>query len=329
MRSKLRRAYIRDIAKLPQIIYPKVRQKMEQRHGVRFAAQCDLERFLLLGDTELKKESTPVRVIPRGLYRYDFFNICFLNDVLSNCLRAICDGYLPRVEILRENGENIWDDFFEQPFSENEIEGRTITVQETVEKEAIPRWTDIYDSDKISLYGNLYNKIPVFKKEVSEYIQDEITCLLTARKVLGVLCRGTDYTKTKPSMHPVQPTENEIIRKVKEVFYERNYDYIYLATEDSSYETLFRSEFGDRILINKRQYYDSVFEKKNLRRIREVHFERENDSYYKGLEYISSLIILSKCQGLVAGNCGGTQAAVFWNGGRYEDKYVFNLGLYP
>lgn len=59
-----------------------------------------------------------------------------------------------------------------------------------------------------------------------------------------------------------------------------------------------------------------------------MHFERENDSYYKSLEYFSSVLLLSKCQGLIAGNCGGSRAAMYMNDGKYEFSYLFDLGLY-
>ena len=329
LRLYLRLLSIKTVARLPQALYPKVRFQMEKRHGVRYAAQCDLERFHCFGEKLIQSEKRTVKVISKGLYHYDFFNVCFLNDMLSNCLRAICDGYRPRIEILRPDGENVWEDFFEQPFVENENPGESIVVQQGIEKEAIPRWGDIFDPIKVSLYGFLYNNVLVLKKDVSAYVNKEVSELLTNRKVLGVLCRGTDYTMTKPSSHPVQPTENEILNKVEEVFLAKEYEYIYLATEDSIYEDLFRKKFGNCLLVNKRQYYDKIFTENGLHRLKDVHFQRENDLYFKGLEYLSSLIILSKCQGLVAGNCGGTQAAVFWNNGNYKDMYVFDLGLYP
>ena len=49
-----------------------------------------------------------------------------------------------------------------------------------------------------------------------------------------------------------------------------------------------------------------------------MNFERENDSYYKGLEYFSSIVILSRCQALIGGNTGGSCAAMFMNNMKYE-----------
>ena len=79
---------------------------------------------------------------------------------------------------------------------------------------------------------------------------------------------------------------------------------------------------------NKRTYYDRIMKEQSLVSIANVRFDRENDEHYKGLEYLSSLVILSRCQGLVAGNCGGTRMALFLNEGRYENCKVFDKGLY-
>lgn len=75
-------------------------------------------------------------------------------------------------------------------------------------------------------------------------------------------------------------------------------------------------------------YYDKQYSSlKEGALIGQVIFERENDNYFKGLEYISSITILSKCNSLVAGGCGGTDFAVHYSNG-YEICYVFDLGVY-
>ena len=56
------------------------------------------------------------------------------------------------------------------------------------------------------------------------------------------------------------------------------------SIEEKKIEERFEQEFPGKILINKRSYYDNYYANK-CTYIREVNFERENDSYYKGLEY--------------------------------------------
>ena len=150
------------------------------------------------------------------------------------------------------------------------------------------------------------------------------------RKVLGVICRGTDYLALKPSGHPVQPEIKDVIAYCKKYMEKNKYDAIYLATEERKTRDLFKKEFPGKILENKRRYYDDIYDKdSSISYIKDVHFERENDNYWSGLEYLSSIILLSRCDALVGGNCGGTLGAIFFNDEKYEFTHVFDLGLYP
>lgn len=106
------------------------------------------------------------------------------------------------------------------------------------------------------------------------------------------------------------------------------YEYIYLATESECIENKFREAFPGMILINKRSYYDKAMQQNGSKWITDVHFERKNDEYLKGIEYLSSLYILSRCKALVGGNCTGTRIAIFLNDRAYERVYIFDRGLY-
>lgn len=61
--------------------------------------------------------------------------------------------------------------------------------------------------------------------------------------------------------------------------------------------------------------------------IGQIHFDRENDNYLKMIEYLSSMIILSKCDAIVAGNCGGSLFAVL-NSETVKNRCVFDKGYY-
>lgn len=270
-------------------------------------------------------------IINKGLYDYQYFNICFLNNMLSLALQSIIEKKIPRIEILNDKGENIWEWYFLQPCC-----GIDITTKREVELDeegvcAFPNFQDIYNSRSISLYGKLYQDFLVFNETTNQYIDSELKEIFQEGKrgrILGVLCRGTDYTICKPKGHPVQPEISDIIKVTDKKMKELECQYLYLATEDETIDKAFRMAFPNRVLINKRAYYDEIFKDNKLTWIKDVHFKRENDDYWKGMEYLSSLYILSNCNALVAGNCGGCQAAVFMNNGRYEDVYIFDLGLY-
>jgi hypothetical protein len=144
--------------------------------------------------------------------------------------------------------------------------------------------------------------------------------------MMGCLIRGTDYITLKPAGHPVQPKPEEIVNKVSDLFESGKYTAVYVATEEKKLYDMVGNAIGvENIRENKRQYYD-VFYDRNIDVIGKVRFDRDNDNYWKSLEYLSSLAILSKCKTLVAGNCGGTVFAVLM--GDYCDPMIFNYGVY-
>ena len=75
------------------------------------------------------------------------------------------------------------------------------------------------------------------------------------KKILGVLCRGTDYMTLRPHNHPVQPSADIVINKAKAIMREFRCDYCYLATEDESILSAFRKAFGDHLLVSQNIYF--------------------------------------------------------------------------
>ena len=53
----------------------------------------------------------------------------------------------------------------------------------------------------------------------------------------------------------------------------------------------------------------------------------KNDKYLKGREYLINILLLAKCNCLVAGSVGGTYGALLLSEG-YEYQFVFDLGFY-
>lgn len=52
------------------------------------------------------------------------------------------------------------------------------------------------------------------------------------KNILGVLIRGTDYVARKPKNHPIPPEPEILMKDIKKIDGENNYDFIFLATED-------------------------------------------------------------------------------------------------
>ncbi len=71
----------------------------------------------------------------------------------------------------------------------------------------------------------------------------------------------------------------------------------------------FTKRFPDKVIVNKRKYYDDLNIDYSKHMLAGAKFGMENDKYLQGMEYLSSMVILSKCNSLIGGWCGGTCAA--------------------
>lgn len=251
--------------------------------------------------------------------------------MIENIIYCLSKGYRPVVEVLSaENKVNLWEQFLVQPYGKLDCENSFSTECDV--KEPAWRFQPITDENGLKIYSKLFRQFVVLNEKTEEYFMEEYRNILEGKRVVGVLCRGTDYTANKPKGHPIQPEVDEVMNLVAAKMEEFDWEYIYLATDERKMYNQFQERFPGKILINKRNYYDGFYDIKQkvgeAARISQVHFERENDSYYKSLEYFSSVLLLSKCQGLIAGNCGGSRAAMYMNDGKYEFSYLFDLGLY-
>lgn len=142
-------------------------------------------------------------------------------------------------------------------------------------------------------------------------------------KVLGVLCRGTDYTGLRPHGHPVQPEPEEVIRRCEAHLQEHNMRYIYLATEDRSIRKAFEERFPGQVYGFQKTLYDG-----GERLLGELTAgDPTLTPYERNLEYLISVRVLSMCTDLIAGITSGTVGAVLMSDG-YRIQEVFRLGLY-
>lgn len=136
--------------------------------------------------------------------------------------------------------------------------------------------------------------------------------------VIGVLARGTDYFWLKPHGHPVQPSAEQLIEKVRELGESKS---IYLVTEDETISTAFKVTFGDRLVLSDQKplRYDGGY----LADSSEVKHGRA-----RGIAYLKALVDLARCPQIVAGRTSGTVATALLSKG-FESAYYFDLGVYP
>lgn len=307
-------------------------EEVEKRRIKRYALKL-IENF----DVECEKiaKNKKIMEIKEGNYSYKYFNICYLNNVMSLIVYSLYRGCIPKIKINANHSDNCnnWEWYFIQPielgYFNTCIYDNYITVE--CDKKQSPFNSNMkvafdMESDEFKIWKFIYSKFVKFNKKTELYLNDELS-VLDKGTTIGTVIRGTDYVTLKPKGHPIQPDINILIDYLRKEMERGNYQYVYVATEEKRLYDIISKKFGENyVLSNKRVYYDEYYSYKPDV-IGKIHFSRENDNYLKGLEYLSSLNILSKCNGIIGGNCGGMLYAVLMAQDNSTTK-VINCGLY-
>ena len=259
-----------------------------------------------------------------------------VKSVFCHICYAHQQGYIPVVDMqnfrsqLSDNehkGSNAWDLYFQQPGgyrledisrSKNIIMSCSLPFPEGVEIGFDTPLDEVFHEK----YSPLYEKYVVPTPGVAAYAEKKKEQVVGNHlNILGVLCRGTDYTDSKP----IQPTAEQAVAKAKEVMAQYGYEYVFLATEDKRIYNTFKEAFGDKLLFSGQKLYEGMNGKKFLSEITVADY---SEKWHNTVDYYSTINILSKCDGLLAGlTCGSICAYMmstgyryihFWDLGRYE-----------
>lgn len=263
------------------------------------------------------------------------------NCVLGYLRIADIKGYIPVVDLKNykngylENEEigtvNAWEYYFEQPshYSLDEVyRSKNVIFSSGISpREAAPATLNFLlgYKEKSSYYFNLINKQLHIKSDIQEIIDKECQNIINAKRVIGVKSRGSDLINLKG--HAIQPDVDTLIAKTKEMLIEWNCEFVFLASEEESIVEIFRKHFADKLLINESFRITSFDEDEYLPFV-EISSGRKNDKYLKGLEYLTTVVILSKCNCLIGSLVGSTVGAIEMNQGQYENTYIYDLGVY-
>jgi hypothetical protein len=236
--------------------------------------------------------------------------------------------------------ENSWEYYFEQPatgknYSLESIYNSKHVILSNKTDVSHEYYTisddDIYNKENKErlLYARkLFQEYIKFNKKTKEHLDNERDLFIgKGERVLGVLCRGTDYINKKPPGHLVQPEPDEVIKKAEDIIREYSCSYIYLATEDQDIYDLFEARFGKKLLANRQKRFRKT-DFKNIQYISEIESVNKRGNYLLGLEYLSSINILSQCTCFIGGRTCGTVGVYLMSGG-FEYDYTWNLGRYP
>ena len=141
---------------------------------------------------------------------------------------------------------------------------------------------------------------------------------------IGVFLRGTDYVKMRPVGEYVQPTAEQVVEKVKEMRSKHGNCPVFLVTEDQ----LIYDEIKARIEGLYTVSFDEYISDYNGKTFLAFSGSLKRDKRLLGLEYLTKIILLSKCRYLVSSIASGSKAAYVLKAEDYDDEYIFNIGKY-
>lgn len=220
---------------------------------------------------------------------------------------------------------NAWDLFFQQPcgYTLDDIRHSANVILSSINPpKDYPDHPILSHEDQIKFWQALAAKYIKLQPEIISAGQNYININFGHKKVLGVLCRGTDYTASKPKGHPIQPELDTVIADVKALMQEHGYVLIYLATEDIDIWNRFKTEFPGIVMSYQQNHY-STASGENINDVA----NKAMSPRERNREYLISITILSKCNALIAGATSGSIGALLMSQS-YEYYKIYQLGLY-
>ena len=163
---------------------------------------------------------------------------------------------------------------------------------------------------------NMVHKYIRYNKKTLTYLEKGYDDLIGDKKALAVHFRGTDYRR-QYNNHPVFVTIEEQIEKVHELIKAKEYEVVFLATDEQEAVEIFRKEFGAALKVFEDTWRASGEDES----VAYSHANRKNHHYLLGLEVLRDQYMLTRCAGLVGGVSNLTLSARMMRRAWYEKDY--------
>ena len=242
--------------------------------------------------------------------------------------------YLKECEVGEKNS---WEYYFCQPSDvtlDEAYKSKNVVLsnmETPIEAEPRRFYYDFYLKQDMKQYYKIVSEMMEFNKNTKEKLNEAYAQIIqpiktSGNKIIGVVSRGTDLLGFPG--HSKQPTTDELIRETKKLMYEHSCKYIFLASDTNRAIQEFCDYFGEEyVLTNKSKRYDECGTKgENV--LSDMHFERENDEYLKGMEYLTTMWLLSQADVLYGSLVGATVSAICMNKGKYDHVEIYDKGVY-
>lgn len=231
-------------------------------------------------------------------------------SILEGIAYAKKRGFIPVVDMK----------YFQNPYLEPEKRGRENAWEYYFEQISDYSLEEVYVSKNVIISGiytnarmeKSYSDIKYNQVAKQRFEQEYSRIFPKNEKVLGLVYRGTDYFSVYN--HPTPMGIDEYIAKIRVVMENTGYRYIFLATEVRDAVEAFAREFGEKALYTNQKRYSAD----ERRLLYKVHFDRDNDAYLKGLEYLETVELLARCDALLGFAIAATKLAQLINNGKYE-----------
>ena len=247
-------------------------------------------------------------------------------------------AYIPYVDWKNFNTQyydgvnNAWEFFFKQPsdLSEDDIyTSKNVYLSgwtfRNINSEGLFEAKVFFNAELRQKSAQLLKRNLLFNDEVLNIVTSEAQ-MLHIENCIGVYVRGTDYVKLRPSGEYVQPSIKQVEQQLL-IFTKKYYDApIFLVTEDGEIYDNLLGTFGAKIRIVS---FDSFIRNYDARDVLSKSNVLDDDKKRRGQKYLVKMILLSKCKYLIASITQGSKFSYILNDGKYKDKYIFDLGLYP
>ncbi len=260
--------------------------------------------------------------------------------VLSNLKYANDNGLIPIVDMQNEKNpyleeqevgkKNAWEFYFNQPaqITLKDIEGKenVIYAEEAQLEECPTDSMEFYTNDfAVNFWRKIYRENIVLNEESKKHIEEQYTKLFgnEHQKILGCICRGTDYVERRAYKHPIQPKVEALIHEAKEFMLVNAYDKIFLATEDEFILEQFKEAFGEKLIYVEQQRYKDG----SIPLARQQEFATRTNRRIEGLNYLTAIYLLAECDSLIGSRCGITTISYIISKG-FEYTHLWNLGRY-
>lgn len=283
-------------------------------------------------------------VIHRNQSKVGLFSnvLVFLDEIIY----AINKGWIPIIDMKNYDNSylysneigryNAWEYYFEQPLEYLDVKRFSLDAAynsknmiknngefRNISNAPFFEISFINNEHEVKKWGNIYKKYIRLNQKTADYIADQYNSIITRDdKVLGVFCRGTDYRALRPYGHPIQPDIADVINRAEYAMGEWGCNKLFLSTEDASIRDLFIKKFNDSVVSNQREYV-----KYRGGSITQVSHDRENDKYLQGLEYLTSQVILSRCNCIIGSSTSGMIGTMLMSGG-FEESFFYDCGVY-